>query len=156
MNRWSIEAGRLRAASLADHLGRHAGNGLVVGHRTEHHRARRDACAMSDLDIAEDFGACTDKDPAADFRVAVAGLLAGAAERDAVQHRYVVFDHSRFAHNEPGGMVEEDAAADARIWMNVALEHRGGAALQVEMRDPCVLCPIANARADASGWHGSL
>ena len=44
--------------------------------------------------------------------MAILVLLAGAAERDAVQDRDVVFDHSGFADDKAGGMIEEDAAAD--------------------------------------------
>ena len=47
---------------------------------------------MADLDIAEDFRARADQHAVTDFRVAVAGLLAGAAERHALQDRDVVLD----------------------------------------------------------------
>src|SRR3954454_24184216 len=58
-------------------------------------------------------------------------LLAGAAERDAMQDRNVILDHSRLAADETGGMVEEDAATDTRGGIDVGLEHRGGAALEI-------------------------
>ena len=39
-------------------------------------------------------------------------LLAGAAERDAVQDRNVVLDDRGLAADKTGGVIEEDAAAD--------------------------------------------
>ena len=63
--------------------------------------------------------------------MAVAVLLAGAAERHAVQHRHVVADRRGLADHEAGGVIEEDAAADLGRRMDVALEHRRRAALQV-------------------------
>src|SRR5690242_21520411 len=86
---------------------------------------------MADLDIAENFCARSDQHAVTNLRVTVLVLLAGAAERDAVQDRHVVVDDSGLAADEAGGMVEEDAAADARRRIDVGLEHRRGAALQV-------------------------
>ena len=77
---------------------------------------------MPDFDIAEDLGAGADHHAAADLRMAVAVFLAGAAERHVLQDRDVVLDHRRLADHEAGGVIEEDAAADAappdgcRIW----------------------------------------
>src|SRR5258708_31841880 len=113
---------RIGAAGRADDPRRHAGDGGVVRHRLEHDRARGDAGAMADLDIAEDLGARSDQYTAADLRVAVAGLLAGAAERHSMQHRDVVLDHGRLAHHETRGVVEENAAPDARGRVYIALE----------------------------------
>ena len=56
--------------------------------------------------------------------MAILVFLAGAAEGDAVQDRDVVLDHGRLAADEPGSMVEEDAAADAGRRIDVGLEHR--------------------------------
>ena len=107
------------------------GDGDVVRHRLHHHRARGDARAMADLDIAENFRAGADQHAAADLRMAVLVLLAGAAERHAVQDRDVVLDHRGLADDEAGGVIEEDAAADLGGGIDVGLEHRRGAALQV-------------------------
>ena len=134
-------ARRLGAAGLADDLRRHAGDSDVVRHRLEHHRAGGDARAMADLDIAEDLGAGADQHAAADLRMAVPVLLAGAAERHAVQDRDVVLDHRGLADHEAGGVVEEDAAADPRGRMDVALEHRRRAALQIEREILAALAP---------------
>ena len=90
------------------------GDRLVVRHRLQHDRAGRDPGAMADLDVAEDFRARADQHAVADLGMAVAGLLAGAAERHALQDRDVVLDHRRLADHEAGRVVEEDALADAR------------------------------------------
>src|SRR6516164_2618902 len=76
-------ARRLGATGLADDLCRHAGDRDIVRHRLDDDGARRNARAMADLDVAEDLRARTDHDAAANLRMAVLVLLAGAAERHA-------------------------------------------------------------------------
>src|SRR5678815_4820752 len=80
-------ARRFGTAGFADDFRRHARDGDVVRHGLDHDGARRDARAMADLDIAEDLGAGADQHAVADLRMAVLVLLAGAAERDAMQDR---------------------------------------------------------------------
>ena len=80
---------------------------------------------MADLDVAEDLGAGADQHAAADLRVTVTAGLAGAAERHTVQDRHIVLDDGRLADHQAGGVVEEDALADARGRIDVGLEHRG-------------------------------
>ena len=109
---------------------------LLLGTGRQHDRARRHPRAMADLDIAEHFGAGADQHAAADFRMAVADLLAGAAERHALQDRHVVLDDRRLADHQAGGMVEEDALADPRRRIDVDVENRRGAALQIEREIP--------------------
>ena len=82
-----------------------------------------DPRAMSDLDIAEDLGAGADQYAAANLGMAIARLLAGAAERHLLQDRHVVLDDRGLADHEAGGMVEENAAPDAHGRMDVGLEH---------------------------------
>src|ERR1700733_2473575 len=86
---------------------------------------------MADLDIAENLRPRPDQYAMADLGMAVLVLLAGAAERDAVQDRNVVLDDSGLAAHEPGGMIEEDAAADPGSGIDVGLEYRRRAALQI-------------------------
>ena len=114
---------------------------VFVRHRLEHHRAGRDARAMPDLDVAEDLRAGADHHAAADLRMAVLVLLAGAAERDAMQDRHVVLDRGGLADHEPGRVIEENAAPDARVRIDVGLEHRGGPALQIEREILAALLP---------------
>src|SRR5256885_4481823 len=86
---------------------------------------------MANLDMAENFGARPDHHAVANLGMAVLILLAGAAEGNAVQDRDVVLDHGRLAADKTGGVVEEDAAADAGGRVDVGLEHRRRATLQV-------------------------
>src|SRR3954467_353446 len=86
---------------------------------------------MADLDVAENYRARADQHAVADFGMAVLVLLAGAAKRDAVQNGNVIFDHSGLANHESGGVIEEDAAADFGGRIDVGLEYRRRAALQI-------------------------
>ena len=106
-----------------------------------HHRAGGDAGAMADLDIAEDFCAGADHDAVADFGVAVFPFLAGAAQGHVVQYRDIVADLRGLADHKPGGMIEENAAADLGRGMDVALEHRRRAALQIQREIAPALVP---------------
>ena len=79
---------------------------------------------MSDLDIPENLGARADHHAAPDLRVTVLVLLAGAAKRHVMQDRNVILDHRSLADDQPGGVVEENAATDFRSRIDVALEYR--------------------------------
>src|SRR5215510_15219022 len=92
--------------------------------RLKHDRAGGNACAVTDLDIAEYLGARSDQYATSNLGMAVARLLAGAAKRHLLQDRDVILDHSGLTHDEPGGMVKEDAAPDWHGRIDVGLEHR--------------------------------
>ena len=64
--------------------------------------------------------------------MAIAALLAGAAEGHILQDRDIVLDHRRLPDDKAGGVIEEDALAERRRRIDVGLEDLGGAALQVE------------------------
>src|SRR6185295_7230400 len=122
-------ARRLRTASLADDPRGHARHGRVVWHRLEHDGARGNARAMTDLDGADDLGTGAEHDTTPDLRVAVAMVLAGAAQCHVMQNGDVILDLRGLADHQPGRVVEEDAATNLRRRMDVGLEHGGGAAL---------------------------
>src|SRR6185312_2954181 len=98
----------------------------------DYYRARRNTRAMANLDIAEDLRARTDQHTAPDLGMTVLVLLAGAAERHAVQDRNIVVDHGSFAADEAGRVIEENAASDFRGGIDVGLKHCRRTALQVE------------------------
>src|SRR5258708_34830592 len=79
---------------------------------------------MADLDIAENLRAGPDHHAMPDFWMTVLVLLAGAAQRNTMQDRNVVFDHRGLADDEAGGMVEKNPAADPGLGIDVGLEHR--------------------------------
>ena len=64
--------------------------------------------------------------------MAVAFLVAGAAERHAMQHRAIVADHRGLADDDAGGMIEHDAPADHRGRMDIDLQEARGQALQIK------------------------
>ncbi len=111
--------------------------------------------AMADLDVAEDLGAGADQHAMTDLGMTILVLLAGAAERHAVEDRDIVVDHSGLAADEAGGMIEEDAAADPRRRIDVGLEHRRGAALQIEGEILAALLVAASAPGDGSAARGN-
>src|SRR5260221_1610839 len=86
---------------------------------------------MADLDVAESFRARPDQYAVPDLGMAVLVLLAGAAQRDAVQNRDVSLHHSGPTAYEPGGVIQENLAANPGCGMDVGLEYRRGAALQI-------------------------
>jgi hypothetical protein len=63
--------------------------------------------------------------------VAITGLFAGPPERNLLQDRDIVLDHGRLAYDQSSGMIEEDSASDAHRRINVGLEDRRRAALQI-------------------------
>ena len=91
-----------------------------------------DARAMADLDIAEDLRPRADQHAVADFGMAVAGLLAGAAEGDALQDRHVVLDHAVSPTTRPVAWSRNTPLPIRARGIDVDAERRRGAALQVE------------------------
>lgn len=96
----------------AHHLGRHAHGGAVGGQVLEHHAACADAGVVADVDWAEDLGARADEDIVAQGGMALAGVLAGAAEGHAVVDGAVVADLCRLTKDDAHAVVDEQALAD--------------------------------------------
>src|SRR6185312_11802947 len=125
-------ARRLGAPGFAHDLGWHSGDRDIVRDRLDDNRPGGDARAMPDFDIAKDLGAGADHHATTDFRVTVLVLLAGAAERYIVQDRHVILNHRGLSDDESGCVIDENAAADFCSRINVTLEYRRGATLQIE------------------------
>ena len=90
-----------------------------------HQRTGCDLGIGSDLDIADDLGPCADQDAGSDLWVAIGFIRSGASERNSMQYRDTVFDHSRLACHKACCMVEEYAFAELRARMDVGLENLG-------------------------------
>jgi hypothetical protein len=110
-------------------------------HVAQHDRPCSDLRPGTNAHIAEHAGAGADQHPVPDLGVPVAGLLAGAAQRHAMQYGHVVAHDGRLADDHPRGVVEQDAAADARAGVDVDAEHLGGAALEEERGGGAALGP---------------
>ena len=85
---------------------------------------------VADFDIAQDFRAGADDNFVANGRMALAGLLAGSAEGDALIHENVVPDFGGLADNDAHAVVDEEAAADGGSGMDFNAGHGAG-----ELRD---------------------
>ena len=93
------------AAGNADH-------GAVRRHVVDDDRTAADLAAVTDGDVAEHGGTDAHDDAVLERRMALAGLLAGAAERDALVERDVVADDRRLADDDAHAVVDEEAVAD--------------------------------------------
>ena len=108
---------RRRADALAvdlDHAGLHTDHGRVGRHFLQHDGIRTDAAVVAHLKRAEHLGAGRNQHIVANGRVALAGIVARAAERHAVVDRAVVTDLGGFADHDAHAVVDEQAAADGR------------------------------------------
>src|SRR5262249_57413185 len=74
---------------------------------------------------------CRDKSAAAVLGMAIARLLAAPAESYLLQNRNVVLDYRSLAHDQSGGVIEEDAASDAHGGIDVGLEDRRRPTLEI-------------------------
>ena len=113
-------------------------NGETV---VEHDGAGADLGPLPYFDGAQDLGAGADQHAAANLGVAVAALLAGAAERHFLQDGYFVLDHRRLADDEAGAVIDHDAGTELGGGVDIDREHFGDAALQVVRRMSAVLPP---------------
>ena len=89
---WCRSIASTRDPAAHDHATGDADHRAVGRHVVDDHRAAADLAAVADGDVAEHRGADADDDAVLERRMALAGLLAGAAERDALVERHVVAD----------------------------------------------------------------
>ena len=99
-------------AVAQDDVAGHADDGGVGGHAAQHDGAGADAAVVSDGDVAQDFCAGTHDDVVAERGMALAFVLAGAAEGDALVEGDVVAYDGSFADDRPGAVIDEEAAAE--------------------------------------------
>ena len=107
--------GRGRTDALAgdfDDTRLDADNGRVGRHFLKHDGVCADAAVVADGERAEHLRARRNQHVVADGRVALAGVLAGAAEGDAVVDGAVVADLGGLADDDAHAVVDEQTAAD--------------------------------------------
>ena len=115
-----IEALLEHAAAVAlDDASRHAHDGAVVGYVLDDDRIAADFDVVADANVAEHFSACAHGDVVAQGGVALAGLVAGAAKRDALVEHAVVAHNGGFADDDAHGVVDKEMLADLCSGMNL-------------------------------------
>ncbi len=124
----------------AHHLGGHAHSGAVGRQIAQHHAACADAGVVPDIHRAKDLGACTDQHVVAQSGVALAGVLAGAAQSDTVVDGAVVPDLAGLAEHDAHAVINEQASADGGT--GVDLDAGAAAAMLADppgQKEPLVL-----------------
>ena len=107
------------AAVALDDASRHANNGAVVGDILNDDRVAADLDVVADADVAEHLGARAHGDVVAQGGVALAGLVAGAAERNALVEHAVVAHNGGLADDDAHGVVDKEVLADLCGGMNL-------------------------------------
>ena len=100
------------AAVALDDASRHAHDGAVVGHVLNDDRVAADLDVVADADVAEHLGTRAHGDIVAQGGVTLAGLVAGAAERDALVEHTVVAHNGGLADDDAHGVVDKEMLAD--------------------------------------------
>ena len=100
------------AAAHADHFGRNTDRGGIGRQIFEHHTARADTDIIPDIHRAKHLGTGTDQHVIAQCGVALAGILASAAQGNAVVDGAVITDFCRFAEHDAHTVVNEQPVAD--------------------------------------------
>ena len=115
-----VEALLEYAAAVAfDDASRHAHDGAVVGYVLDDDRVAADFDVVADADVAEHLGTRAHGDVVAQGGVALAGLVAGTAERDALVEHAVVAHNGGFADDDAHGVVDKEMLADLCGGMNL-------------------------------------
>src|SRR5271165_2143206 len=104
----------------------HAHYGGVIRNITQHHRAGTDAAVLANYDVAQHLRARADNDIVADCRMALAALLAGAAQGHALIQRHIITDDRSLANNHAHSVIDEEPAADLRAGMNLDASYELG------------------------------
>src|SRR4029450_5217131 len=98
---------------------RNADDNGVRGNLAYDDRARADPAAVADLEGADDLGAGADNDVVAQGRMAFLALQARPAEGHALQQRDVLTDLGGLADDDPHAVIDEEAGAELRGWMDL-------------------------------------
>ena len=122
-----VEALLEHAAAVAlDDAPGHAHDGAVVGHVLDDDRVAADFDVVANVDVAKHLGARAHRDIVAQGGVTLAGLVAGAAERDALVEHTVVAHDGSLANNDAHGVVDKEVLADLRGGMNLNTSDMAG------------------------------
>ena len=115
-----VEALLEHAAAIAlDDAAGYAHDGAVIGHVLDDDRVAADLDVVADVNVAEHFCARAHGDVVAQGGVALAGLVAGAAECDALVEHTVVAHNGGLANDDAHGVVDKKVLADLRGGVNL-------------------------------------
>src|SRR5580700_3198007 len=106
-------------AGAEDDVSRHADDGGVVRHISQHDRTGADTGILADGDVAQHARACANDHVVPDGRVTLADFLARATEGYPLVERYVVADDRSFTNDDAHAVIDEEAAADLGARMNL-------------------------------------
>ena len=84
---------------------------------------RRTRVAGTDPDIAQDLGPGTDQHAVANLGMTIALVLAGTPQGHGLQNGDIVAYHGSFTDYQASGVIQHDATAHARRWVNVDREN---------------------------------
>lgn len=115
--------GRHTLAVDLDHARLHADNRRVGRHLLQHDRIRADAAVIANVERTEHLCARRNKHIVANRRVALAGVVSGAAEGHAMVNRAIVTDLGGFADDNAHAVVNEQAAANGRARVDLDAGH---------------------------------
>lgn len=115
------------AASVAlDDAPRYAYHGAVGRDVFDHHGVASDLHVVTDGDVSQYLGAAANGYVVAQRGVALACLIAGAAQGDALVERAVIANDRGLANNDAHGMVDEEVLADVCGGVNLDAGHMPG------------------------------
>lgn len=115
------------AASVAlDDAPRHAYHGAVGRDVFDHHGVAADSDVVAYGDVSQYLGAAANGYVVAQRRVALACLITGAAQSDALVERTVIANDRGLANDDAHGMVDEEVLADVCGGVNLDAGHMAG------------------------------
>jgi hypothetical protein len=110
---------RLGAACLAHDPRGDTRHRLAGRYIVKHDRSRSNPRTIADADVAKDLRSGTYQNTIRYLWVAITILLAGPAQSDGMEHRYVVSDHGRFPDDDRVRVINHYSLSDPSPWMNV-------------------------------------
>ena len=114
--------------------GRHSAHHRIVGHISHDHGIRTYDHAVTDVNAAENLGACANLHAIADRRRAEQILVPAVADGDSMANQAIIADHARAMNDDAAMMLDTQASADtstradgdAANDLDQLAEHRSG------------------------------
>src|SRR6266496_3208122 len=104
---------------MEDNVARDSDHGGIAWNTSQHDRSGADARVVSNLDVAENSGTRADHDAIPNRRMPLPGVLAGAAERDALINSDLVADDRSLADHHTHTVIDKKAFANLSARMDL-------------------------------------